>query len=193
MNTTRFLLIRHAESAWNAAGRWQGHGDPPLSERGRRQAAALAERLAGEGLSSLLSSDLRRAFETAEILAMRLGLSLRTSPVFRELDIGSWTGLTRDELEARARADLATFEAGEPDFRPGGGESRSEIRARVRGGVEDLARRDPGARIGLVTHLGVIRALLPGRELGHVETCWASLAEIRAATASASHAGSGPP
>ena len=65
MSDTSFLLIRHAESTWNAEGRWQGHGDPPLSERGRRQAAGLAHELASEPVDLLLASDLVRAAETA--------------------------------------------------------------------------------------------------------------------------------
>ena len=58
---TRILLARHGETEWNRLGRWQGHADPPLNEQGRRQAAELAERLAGDGIAAIYSSDLARA------------------------------------------------------------------------------------------------------------------------------------
>ena len=73
MRETRFVLIRHAESVWNAAGRWQGHADPPLSERGRAQAEALAADLAPLGIEVLLASDLARAAQTASIVGEAIG------------------------------------------------------------------------------------------------------------------------
>lgn len=169
MSEARFLLIRHAESAWNAAGRWQGHADPPLTAWGRRQAAALAEALAGEGIDLLVASDLARARETAGVLGAALGLEPVTDPRFRELDVGSWTGLRREEIAQRDPARLARFDAGDADVPAGGAESRRAIRSRVRNAAARLAAAHPGRRVALVTHLGVIRALLPGAELGNAE------------------------
>ena len=128
MDETSFLLIRHAESIWNAGGRWQGHGDPPLSPRGRAQAAELAERLAGEGIELLIASDLARCTETAAILGARWGLVPSPDPRLREIDIGAWTGLTREQIEAREADLLARFEAEDLEARPGGGEA---VRGRV--------------------------------------------------------------
>jgi broad specificity phosphatase PhoE len=93
VNPTSFLLIRHAESEWNAAGRWQGHGDPPLSARGREQAAALARELEGEGVEVLIASDLARSAQTAAILGARWGLAPTPDARLREIDVGRWTGL----------------------------------------------------------------------------------------------------
>jgi probable phosphoglycerate mutase len=169
VDETNFLLIRHAESTWNAGGRWQGHGDPPLSARGRIQAAELAERLAGEGIELLIASDLVRCAETASILGGRWGLVPRRDPRLREIDIGTWTGLTRQQIQAREADLLARFEAEDLEARPGGGETRLEIRARVRGAAAELARAHPGRSLALVTHLGVIRALVPGAELANAE------------------------
>lgn len=164
MKATSFLLIRHAESEWNASGRWQGHGDPPLSAHGREQAAALADELAGEAVEVLIASDLARSAQTAAILGARLALVPRLDARLREIDVGRWTGLTHAQIAERDAALLARFEAEDPDARPGGGETRREIRARVRAAAASLAREHAGRRVALVTHLGAIRALVPGAE-----------------------------
>ncbi len=161
------LLIRHAQSEWNAVGRWQGHGDPPLSEHGRAQARALAEALRLEPCVRLLCSDLRRARETAAPLAEAWGIRAELDHRLRELDVGDWTGLTREQIADAAPDRLRAFESGAPDVRPGDGESRAELRARARRVVQELAR-EPGP-IAVVTHLGFVRALVPGAEPGHTD------------------------
>lgn len=165
MDEANFLLIRHAESTWNAAGRWQGHGDPPLSRAGREQALTLAEQLGGEAIEVLMASDLARSVQTAEILGARWGLAPRFDARLREIEIGAWTGLTREQILESDAERLAAFEAERLDVRPGGGETRLEIRARARAAVAELAAAHRGRRLALVTHLGVIRALVPGATL----------------------------
>lgn len=164
MLPAEFLLIRHAESLWNAASRWQGQSDPPLSPRGREQAKRLAESLSAERIDLLISSDLRRALETAEIVGASHGLVPAPDRRLRELDVGEWSGLTRPEIAAASAQTLARFDAGDPDVRPGRGESRREIRQRVRRAMAEIAAQQAGRRVAVVTHLGVIRALLPGSE-----------------------------
>lgn len=166
---TELLLVRHAESAWNADGRWQGHADPPLSARGHAQAAALARALADERIDRLLSSDLTRALETARAIGAVHGLAPQPDPRLRELDVGCWSGRSRGEIEALDADTLARFRAGDPDARPGGGETRREIRLRVRTAMREIAASLPGRRIAVVTHLGVIRALLPGSQPGNAD------------------------
>jgi broad specificity phosphatase PhoE len=160
VSETALLLIRHAESSWNAAGRWQGHGDPPLSDRGRAQSNALARELAQETIDVLVSSDLRRAAETALILGEARGLRPELNPRLRELDVGDWGGLTRDQIERTAGDALRRFDAGDLDVRPGGGENLREIEQRACSVVAELVAAHPGRRLAVVTHLGVIRALL---------------------------------
>jgi broad specificity phosphatase PhoE len=169
VKSTQFLLIRHAESLWNVSGRWQGHGDPELSARGREQAMAAATALAGESVDRLICSDLRRAVQTAEIIGAPHGIVSQPDSRFRELDVGRWTGLTRDQIEMRDPELLRAFEREDADVRPGGGESRREIRQRVRMALEAVAAAHAGETIALVAHLGVIRALMPGAEPDHVE------------------------
>ena len=165
--STQLLLIRHGQTPWNAAGRWQGHGDPGLSELGLAQAVEVAEALCaepGQPWNLVIASDLERARSTAEILAEALRLPIEVDARLRELDVGSWTGLTRAEIEARDPETLCAFETGEPSIRPGGGESRVEIRIRTRDCVRSLVEQFAGRRLIVVTHLGVIRALVPGAE-----------------------------
>jgi probable phosphoglycerate mutase len=159
------LLIRHAESSWNAAARWQGHGDPRLSDRGVAQANALARELAPEPIDVIVSSDLRRAAETAAILARARGLRPSLNPRLRELDLGDWEGLTRGQIARTDGAVLRRFEAGDLDVWPGGGENLREIAQRARAAVTELVEVYAGRRLAIVTHLGVIRALL-GRSAG---------------------------
>src|SRR5690349_15996562 len=98
---TTLLLARHGETDWNREGRWQGWADPPLNELGRRQATRLAEQLRTIPFDAVYSSDLRRAHETAEILAAPHAVPIVVDPALREIDIGSWSGLTRAEIAAR--------------------------------------------------------------------------------------------
>jgi broad specificity phosphatase PhoE len=176
--STRFVLVRHAESLWNASGRWQGHGDPELSARGREQAAEVAAELAHEPLDRLICSDLRRAVQTAEIIGAPHGLKPQPDARFRELDVGRWTGLTRSQIEALDPELLQRFEQEEPDLRAGGGESRRQMRRRVRGAIEALAAERAGETVALVVHLGVIRAALGGVEADHVEVRRATAEQI---------------
>ena len=168
MAETSLLLIRHAESVLNASGRWQGLTDAPLSDRGRVQARALAESVAGP-LDAIVASDLSRALETAGILGARHRLEPVADPSLRELDVGAWSGLTREEIEARWPEALARFDSGDPDARAVDGESRRELADRVRPAVARIAREHAGRRVALVTHLGVIAAVAPGTRLGNAE------------------------
>jgi probable phosphoglycerate mutase len=184
LDFTPLWLIRHGQSEWNASGRWQGQADPPLSPAGEAQAEALAEQLAGElvaeGVALLESSDLRRAQATAEPLARRLGLPVCASPVYRELDAGEWSGLRREEIEARDPDLLARFDREASGARPPGGETREVIRERARAAIEALGAAHEGQRIVIVTHLGFIRALVPGASLRNTEVVRTSVRAVLA-------------
>jgi broad specificity phosphatase PhoE len=171
----RLLLIRHGQSAWNAEGRWQGWADPPLSRVGEAQALAAAERLRDEGLTAVVSSDLRRARHTAEIMARRLDLPLGEAvPDLRERHIGDWSGLTTVEIEQGWPGWLTAWRAGELE-RPPAGESRDELTARVTGALERLAAMD-GCPL-VVTHGGVIHLVqdrlgVGGTRVGNLGGRW---------------------
>src|SRR4026208_1958995 len=96
----RFTLLRHGESVGNVQARWQGQSEDPLTERGRAQARALAERWKSEAekFDLAISSPLMRARETAEIIAAALNLKVEVDPIWLERDIGEMEGLTADEV-----------------------------------------------------------------------------------------------
>src|SRR5271166_5661038 len=167
--STRFCLLRHGETDWNAAGRLQGQIDIPLNELGRAQARAAAERLAGQSFGALFSSDLARAMETATFAAERLGLGVEPTPALRERFLGAFQGLTHIEAQARYPADHVLFCARDPDhLLPGGGESLRAFSARIEAALADLADSRPGGALLVVTHggvLDVVHRLAAGRSL----------------------------
>lgn len=146
---TRVLLVRHAESAWNADGRWQGQADPSLSPLGRRQAGAAVLPVEVE---VVWTSDLARARETAAVLAGGAGLAVRLEPLLRERDAGEWTGLTRAEIEEGWPGYLAARR------RPPGFESDGSVEARGRRALAVLGSV-PVPAVAAVTHAGLIRTL----------------------------------
>jgi broad specificity phosphatase PhoE len=154
---TTLLLARHGESDWNRARRWQGHADRPLTDLGRRQARELAERLADVELDAVYSSDLQRASETADIVARLQGLDVTTMPELREVDVGSWSGLTRTEAEERFPEAYVRWTAGAEGWDDG--ETYEELAARVVGAVHEIAEDLPGDRVLVVAHGGSIRVI----------------------------------
>jgi broad specificity phosphatase PhoE len=154
---TTLLLARHGQSDWNRARRWQGFADRPLTDHGRAQAAELAERLADIALDAVYSSDLRRARDTAAAVARAQGLEATTVPELREVNVGSWEGLTREEAEARFPDGFRRWQAGGTGWDDG--ESYGEMSSRVLRAVDEIARRHAGGRVLIVAHGGPIRAI----------------------------------
>jgi len=189
------LVIRHAESEWNALGRWQGHSDPPLSARGLEQARALAQQLAHERIDRIEASDLARARATAAPLAAQLGAAVRLDAIYRELDLGEWAGLTRAQIEARDAGRLAPFDRGVASARAPGGESRADVARRARAALESLCLRFPNERVAVVTHGGFLRALFPAserRDFANASVHRASAAELLEALSRAADREGGP-
>lgn len=145
---TTLLLARHGETDWNREGRWQGWADPPLNETGRGQARELADQLRQTPFDAVYSSDLKRALETAEILAAPHGVPVLVDSGLREIDVGSWSGLTREEIRERF-----------PDGVRPDGETHDEHVARTRAALTRIARDHPGGRILVVGHGGTIRSI----------------------------------
>ncbi len=160
MKTTLYL-IRHGETDWNLTGRWQGHADIPLNAIGRAQARRLAERIGARGprFDAIFSSDLQRAWETASILGQAADLPPQPLPALREIDVGSWSGLTSAEVRARDGETYARIQSGE-DVARGGGERFLDLYSRVVGAVEQLADKHAGQALALVMHGGPVRAVL---------------------------------
>jgi probable phosphoglycerate mutase len=159
MSQTQFIVIRHGETAWNAQSRIQGHLDSPLNEEGLAQALLVGERLAREAFSTLYSSDLGRAVQTAQPIADRTAHELVREPRLRERHLGVFQGLTGIQCEHQYPQDYARFKARDPDHIVPGGESIRQLFARVSGIFIDLARNHPDQRLVVVTHGGVLDAL----------------------------------
>jgi 2,3-bisphosphoglycerate-dependent phosphoglycerate mutase len=155
---TTLLLTRHGETDWNATHRWQGFTGPPLNELGRRQAAELADRLAGLEIHAVYSSDTVRAVETADIVAGRLGLAVRRDARLREVNFGEWEGLTRHEINERFAGAFAAWDECKLAA-PTGGETDLEMAARVLAALGEIARAHVGGRVVIVTSGGPIRAV----------------------------------
>jgi glucosyl-3-phosphoglycerate phosphatase len=151
------LLLRHGQTAWNAEDRFQGQTDVDLDEVGLRQASRAAKLLAALRPHALVSSDLRRARDTAAALAEVTGLDLVTDARLRETYAGSWQGMTATEIDAAHGAQREAWRGGE-DVRPGGdGELRWEVGNRVAAAIrEHAARLVPGQLLVAVSHGGAV-------------------------------------
>lgn len=159
---TTIVLVRHGETDWNRDNRFQGHADPPLNETGRAQARELASSLSGESFAALHTSPLRRSLETAEILAAELGLRPVPDAALKEVDVGSWSGLTRTEVEARFPDGFARW----LDYGHGwdDGETYDELGERVVAGLLNISARHSDVAVLAVTHGGPIRSALAAAE-----------------------------
>lgn len=153
------MLLRHGETAWNAETRIQGQLDVALNERGRWQAARLAQALAGEPFDAVYSSDLSRAHATALALAQLQGLPVQTDAALRERGFGRFEGLTYAEIETRFPDEALRWRRREAGFGPGGGEPLDTFYARSVAAVTRLAAAHPGQAIAVVAHGGVLDCL----------------------------------
>jgi broad specificity phosphatase PhoE len=159
-NDQAVLLARHGQTDDNREPlRFQGWRDTPLNATGRRQAAELAGRIAGDGIVALWSSDLSRASETAEVVGARLGLEPTLDPRLREANRGRWEGrLFSDVAEEEPELFAAWMRAG-PEWRFPGGESLLEQQQRVAACVEEIRAGGEFPALA-VCHGGSIRVML---------------------------------
>lgn len=155
---TELVLVRHAETVWNAEERWQGQTDVPLSERGRGEVRTVAERLGAERFDRVITSDLARARDTAAGIAPAASIEL--DPALREMHLGGWCGLLHREVQERFPDELRALQRGEDRRIGGDGETVVELAARVTEAIARIARESAGCRVLVVTHGGVIRALV---------------------------------
>lgn len=153
----RLYLIRHGESTWNREHRIQGQLDPPLSELGRHQAELLGHRLAGRSFAGFYSSDLKRAFETAQHIGSLMGIEPQPEPALREIFLGDWEGLRTDEIANRFPEAWASW-VEEPDWDVvPGGEGAVPFENRVASALDHIFDRRATGSVLVVTHGGVIQ------------------------------------
>lgn len=151
------MFLRHGESTGNAESRWQGQSEYPLTERGRAQATALANRWKAEGVKFdlVISSTLQRAKETAEIIASSLKVPLEFDEVWLERDIGEMEGLTNEEVQQKPRPAYVT----PYDSIGGDGEGDWALFLRAGQALHSLLKRPAGSYL-IVSHGGMLNQLM---------------------------------
>ncbi|HZG06384.1 MAG TPA: histidine phosphatase family protein [Streptomyces sp.] len=170
----RIVLWRHGQTAWNLERRFQGTMDIELTEAGVAQARRAARLLAALGPDAIVSSDLKRAADTAAELAAVTGLEVVHDQGLRETYAGVWQGLTHEEIIERYGEEYAAWKRGEP-VRRGGGELETEVADRAAPVVERSADKLPdGGVLVVVSHGGTIRTTI-GRLLGLDPRSWEAL------------------
>lgn len=156
----RIIFVRHGETVFNADSRYQGHTDAPLSDLGRRQAERVAERLSGEQVAAIYSSDLSRALDTAEAVARRLSLPVITDARLRECSFGDWEALTVNEIAERYPDLFENYRRDSVTHRPPNGERLEALQERVAQAVIEIVERHPNDTVVIATHGGPIRGFL---------------------------------
>jgi broad specificity phosphatase PhoE len=152
--------VRHGQSTWNQEHRIQGQQDPPLSDEGRQQARLVGARLGGRRFAGFYASDLKRAFETAQVIGTSLGMAPEANESLREIYLGEWEGLRTEEIAVRFPTAWARW-VEEPDWDcVPGGEGAAAFDARVSSAVDQMLDRHPHGDILAVTHGGVIQVAL---------------------------------
>jgi broad specificity phosphatase PhoE len=156
----RVILARHGQTTWNHEARCQGGQDVPLTEAGQQQADLLAERLAAQTLDAIYASDLSRAWDTAQAIAIYHTCPPRPEPRLREFGKGVWEGLTWDAIRLKHAAQFAAWQ----DHRipPPGGETLDAAAARLDALLADLRRDHAGHTVLLVGHGAMLRMLICG-------------------------------
>lgn len=182
----RLILVRHGETPWNVTLQYQGQANVPLNERGHEQARRAAERLRHLEARALYSSDITRAWQTAETIGGALGLTPIAMPELREIDVGQWEGLTPEELYRRFPDHMAEYRRDPARTVRLGGESYAQLQARALVALNQIQERHAqGEIVVAVSHGGTIRALLChviGLDLANFGRMWldnGSLTELR--------------
>jgi broad specificity phosphatase PhoE len=149
---TQFCLVRHGQTDWNLAGRYQGHSDVPLNESGRGEACALAIQLQNQLFSAVYTSDLQRARETAQVIAAALRKPVTVDRRLREIDLGEWEGQLAEFIK-HSQPELWQLRRTDPAaFRPPGGETVGEVAERVYAVLDEIARQYPNGNVLIVSH-----------------------------------------
>jgi alpha-ribazole phosphatase len=153
----KLLLVRHGQTDWNLAQRFQGQSNIPLNETGRKQAAALAGRLSAEHFDEIYCSDLQRTTETAKIICKS---EFHSDPRLREVHFGDWEGLTYDEIKSKHPDTLSAWENNIFKNAPPNGETLEQLSARVQSILDELRAKHNDQAVLIVAHGGVLQTLI---------------------------------
>jgi len=168
----RDFIARHGETVFNVAGRWQGQGNSPLTERGLAQARELGRTLAQDPIAAVYASDLGRAVQTAGEVAAPHGLELQLEPRLREIDVGGWTGKNAEEIESAYPGGRRAWATAPCRMRLPDGETLLEAQTRV---LAFFAERMPAhldQTIVVISHGAIGQAILVTAMGGTVDDLW---------------------
>lgn len=157
---TKIIYVRHGQTEWNTAGRYQGQSDVDLTEAGRAQAAKLAAHFPVENVHAVYASDLKRAMETAACIARAKGLEVQPRAALRELSFGDWEGLTYEQITARWPEALRDFFARPDRLAIPHGESFLILQKRALACIDELVAKHEGETIVVVAHGAILRTIL---------------------------------
>jgi alpha-ribazole phosphatase len=156
----RLLLVRHGVTLNNQQARYTGQSDVAISPQGKQQASLLAERLAKEPLDVIVTSDLKRASTTAQIIAEHHEISVYEDAALRELAMGIWEGSTFAEVMARDEELVSRWRNDPISYAPPGGETVAQLHDRIVDALQRWQSRYPEATVLWVTHAGVVGTLI---------------------------------
>jgi broad specificity phosphatase PhoE len=152
-------LVRHGATDWNQAGRIQGQLDVPLNAEGRAQAQLVAQRLVSVAATALYSSDLLRAYETAQIIGQATGLAVIQKPGLREMHFGTWQGLTVQQIRERDPEIYAARRENPYEVPPPGGQTWQQFYQQAVRTLHDILQETDAQRLIVATHSGVCTVL----------------------------------
>ena len=184
---TRVIIMRHGRTEWNRVERFRGRVDIGLDEVGTKQAEVAAKRIREWPISAIYSSPLRRAMDTAEIIAAPLELNVQSMSGIIDIDYGSWQGLSIEQVVARDDNLYSQWVESPYEVKFPGGESFTEARERVASTIGDLIQQHPKETFVLVSHKVICQILilnLLGLDSSHFwqitqDVCAMNLFEIR--------------
>jgi alpha-ribazole phosphatase len=169
---TRLIIVRHGQTLWNLERKYQGHSDIALTEKGLKQAEAVAVRLAAEPVNAVYASDLSRAFKTAECIADKHNLKVGLVPALREIKFGDWEGLTYEEITARWPGLLGKLWSTPDELEIPGGESFHQLKERAFDAIKKIVAAHPEQTVVVVAHGGTIGTILCAILNIHLNHVW---------------------
>ncbi|MGI6091390.1 MAG: alpha-ribazole phosphatase [Veillonellaceae bacterium] len=169
---TKIILVRHGQTLWNVEMKYQGQTDIALTEKGLEQAQMVAKRLANESISAIYSSDLSRAFATAEIIAAKHNLQVIGVPELREISFGDWEGLTYTNINSGWPQIMDKLFTCPDEVTIPGGESFPQLRERASKALAKIAANHKDQNIVVVAHGGTIRTLICAALNIHLNYVW---------------------
>ncbi|MBN1755937.1 histidine phosphatase family protein [bacterium] len=158
--TTRLILVRHGETEWNRQGVFRGRTDLSLNENGFRQCQALAYELSTEGINAVYSGPLKRALQTAELLAEPHHIPVQIEEGLQNINLGEWQGLLKTEAAKKYPDQWQKWVEDTEHWQVQGAETLQDIRNRAIPAVHRITREHPDQVIALVTHRSVLKIII---------------------------------